>query len=124
LTGGAIGLLLSVLAVDLLRRGIPEDFAQFIPGFDHLAVDRIALLFTLLVSMLSSLLFGLMPAWQATRPNPNETLKEGGKGVASAGSSHRVRNALVVAEVALSFVLLIGAGLMIRSFMAMMREDL
>ncbi len=123
-TGGAVGLLLSVLAVDLLRRGMPEGIAKIIVGFDHLAVNRAALLLTLLVSGLSSLLFGLMPAWQATRPNPNETLKEGARGAWSAGSGHRLRGALVVAEVALSLVLLIGAGLMIRSFVAMMSDDI
>jgi putative ABC transport system permease protein len=124
LAGAAIGLLLSVLAVDLLRRGMPEDIAKIIIGFDNFAVNRSALLVTLLVSGLSSLLFGLMPAWQATRPNPNEFLKEGVRGAQSAGSSHRSRGALVVSEVALSLILLIGAGLMIRSFVAMINEDL
>jgi len=122
--GGAVGLLLSVLSVDLLRRGMPEDFARFIPGFEHFAVNWTALVFTLLLSMLSSLLFGLMPAWQATGSNHSVALKEGGKGASSARSSHRLRGALVVAEVALSLVLLIGAGLMMRSFGAMMREDI
>jgi putative ABC transport system permease protein len=122
--GGVVGLLLSVLAVDLLRRGMPEDIAKIIVGFDHFAVNRAALLLTLLVSGLSSLLFGLAPAWQATRPNPNEIMKEGARGALSAGSSHRLRGALVVSEVALSLVLLIGAGLMIRSFVAMLNDDL
>jgi len=122
--GGAIGLLLSVLAVDLLRSGMPEDIAKIIPGFDHFAVNRAALLLTLLVSGLSSLLFGLAPAWQATKPNPNEIVKEGARGALSAGASHRLRGALVVSEVALSLVLLISAGLMIRSFVAMINHDL
>jgi putative ABC transport system permease protein len=122
--GGAIGAALSVLAVHLLRRGIPEDFALFIPGFDHFVINRTTLLFTLAVSMISSLFFGLLPAWQATRPDLIETLKQGGSGAWSTGSSPRLRQALVVTEVALSFVLLIGAGLMLRSFVAMMRQDL
>ncbi|MGH9937816.1 MAG: ABC transporter permease, partial [Blastocatellia bacterium] len=123
LVGGAIGLLLSVWAVDLLRGAMPEDFAKYIPGFDHFGLNRAALLFTLLVSMLTGLLFGLAPAWQASKPNLNEALKEGTKGASSAGSRQRLRGALVVAEVALSLVLLIGAGLMIRSFVAMLRDD-
>jgi len=123
LAGGVIGLLLSVWAVDLLRGAMPEDFAKFIPGFDHFGVNRVVLLFTLMISMLTSVLFGLTPAWQASKPNLNETLKEGTKGASSAGSRQRLSSGLVVAEVALSLVLLIGAGLMIRSFVAMLRDD-
>ena len=122
--GGAIGVILSILSVNLLKRGIPEDFAKFIPGFEHIAVNRTALLFTLAVSALSSLLFGLLPAWQGANPNLIKALKQSGPGAWSAGSGHRLRHALIVAEVALSLVLLIGAGLMIRSFMMMLRGDL
>jgi putative ABC transport system permease protein len=124
LMGGAIGLLLSIWAVDLLKGTMPEDYAKFIPGFDHFGVNRAMLLFTLVISILTSALFGLVPAWQASKPSFNEALKEGAKGASSANSQHRLRGALVVAEVALSLVLLIGAGLMIRSFVAMLRDDL
>jgi putative ABC transport system permease protein len=123
LAGGVIGLLLSVWAVDMLRAAMPEDLAKFIPGWDHFSVNRTVLLFTLMISMLTGVLFGLMPAWQASKPNLNESLKEGTKGASSAGSRQRFRGALVVAEVALSLVLLVGAGLMIRSFVAMLRDD-
>src|SRR5262245_25525522 len=74
LAGGVIGLLLSVWAVELLRGAMPEDFAKFIPGWDHFSVNRVVLLFTLMVSMLTGVIFGLMPAWQASKPNLNETL--------------------------------------------------
>jgi putative ABC transport system permease protein len=124
LVGGVGGLLLSVCAVDLLRDAMPEDLAKYIPGFDHFGVNRVVLLFTLMISMLTGVLFGLMPAWQASKPNLNEALKEGTKGASSTGSRHRLRGALVVAEVALSLVLLVGAGLMIRSFVAMLRDDI
>jgi len=124
LMGGGVGLLLSVCAVDLLRGAMPEDLAKFIPGFDHFGVNRVVLLFTLMISMLTGVLFGLMPALQASKPNLNEALKEGTKGASSTGSRHRLRGALVVAEVALSLVLLVGAGLMIRSFVAMLRDDI
>ncbi len=123
LVGGAIGLLLSVWAVDMLKAAMPEDFAKLIPGWDHFSVNRTVLLFTLGISMLTGVLFGLTPAWQASKPNLDETLKEGAKGASSTGSRHRLRGALVVAEVALSLVLLVGAGLMIRSFVAMLRDD-
>jgi putative ABC transport system permease protein len=123
LAGGVIGLLLSILAVELLRGAMPEDFAKFIPGFDNFGVNRIVLLFTMMISVLTGVIFGLMPAWQASKPNLNESLKEGAKGASSADSRQRLRGALVVAEVALSLVLLIGAGLMVRSFVAMLRDD-
>jgi len=124
LAGGAVGLLSSVWAVDLLRGAIPEDYAKLIPGFNHFGVNPTVLLFTLMISMLTGVIFGLMPALQSSKPNLNEALKEGTKGASSAGSRQRLRGALVVAEVALSLVLLIGAGLMIRSFVAMMRDDM
>jgi putative ABC transport system permease protein len=124
LAGGALGLLLSALAVDLLRDAMPEDFAKFIPGFDNFGVNRAVLLFTLMISTLTGVIFGLMPALQASKPDLNESLKEGAKGASSADSRQRLRGALVVAEVALSLVLLIGAGLMVRSFVAMLRDDI
>jgi putative ABC transport system permease protein len=123
LAGGVIGLLLSIWSVDLLRDAMPEDFAKFIPGWDHFGVNRVILLFTLMISMLTGVLFGLIPALQASKPNLNESLKGGAKGASSADSRQRLRGALVVAEVALSLVLLVGAGLMIRSFVAMLHDD-
>jgi putative ABC transport system permease protein len=76
-----------------------------------------------LASLVTGVLCGLLPAWQATKSDFNETLKEGGKGAAS-GARNRWRNALVVAEVALSLMLLIGAGLVIRSFIKILDTDL
>jgi putative ABC transport system permease protein len=121
--GGVIGLLLSIWAVYLFKGAVPEELARFIPGFDRLGVNRIALLFNLLITMLTGLLFGLAPAWQLSKPNLNESLKEGLKGTSSAGLHRRMRGSLVIVEVALSLVLLIGAGLMVRSFVAMLRDD-
>jgi putative ABC transport system permease protein len=122
--GGALGLLLSVWLVDALARGIPADFAQFIPGWDHFGINRTALAFTLLASALAGVLFGLAPAWQAAQTNVNEALKEGGQGAAGAGARHRLRGALVVTEVALSLVLLTGAALLMRSFVNLLNADL
>ena len=124
LLGGAVGLLLSVWGVDAIARGIPDDFSKFIPGWQHVGIDKTAFVFTLVVSVLTGLIFGLAPAVQATKMNFNEALKEGGKGSAGKGSSNRARSILVVSEIALSLVLLIGAGLMIRSFVQLMRSDL
>jgi putative ABC transport system permease protein len=121
--GGALGLLVSVWGVKSLARAIPDDFSKFIPGWHNLVINRTAFLFTLIVSVITGLLFGTVPALQSTKTNFNEALKEGGKGSSGKASHNRARNVLVVAEVALSLVLLIGAGLMIRSFVEMLRSD-
>jgi putative ABC transport system permease protein len=123
LAGGALGLLVSVWGIEGLARAIPEDFSRFIPGWHNLAMNRTAFVFTLIVSLITGLLFGLVPALQSTKTNFNEALKEGGKGSSGKASHSRARNVLVVAEVALSLVLLIGAGLMVRSFGELLRSD-
>src|SRR6185503_10722468 len=94
------------------------------PGWQHFGIDKAAFVFTLIVSAVTSLIFGLAPALQTTKINFNETLKEGGKGSSGKSSSSRARSLLVVSEIALSLVLLIGAGLMIRSFVELLRADL
>ena len=122
LMGGALGLLLSVWAIEALAHGIPEGFSRFIPGWGHLGVNFTVLAFTFIVSMLSGTLAGLAPVWHSTRTNLNEALKAGGR--SESGKRSRLRSALVVSEVGLSLVLLIGAGLMVRSFVEMLRADL
>ena len=110
--GGVLGMLLAWWGVDFLIALSPKDLT----GLKDVGLDYRVLLFTLSVSVLTGILFGLAPAMEASRPNLNESLKEGGRGAVSAARSHRWRNAFVVVEVALALVLLIGAGLMIRSF--------
>ena len=124
LAGGALGLLLSLWGIKSLAGAIPDDFSRFIPGWHNVGINQTVFLFTLIVSVVSGLLFGLVPAIQSTKTDFNESLKEGGKGTSGKSSHNRARNTLVVAEVALSMVLLIGAGLMIRSFVEMLRSDL
>jgi putative ABC transport system permease protein len=121
--GGFIGILLSIWAVYLLKGAMPEELARLTPGFDRLSINRIVLLFNLSITMLTGVLFGLAPAWQSSKPNLNESLKEGMRGASSAGLRGWMRGALVIGEVALSLILLIGAGLMVRSFAAMLRDD-
>src|SRR5205085_10105335 len=108
-----------------ISKGIPPTFTQYIAGWKHMRIDSTALLFTLAASVLTGVVFGIVPALQATRTNLNESLKEGGqKGAAGGVRRNMVRSILVVAEVAISLVLLVGAGLMVRSFVEMLRADL
>jgi putative ABC transport system permease protein len=117
--GGGIGLLLSVWGVRLLKAFIPPNISQA----KEITVDVKVLLFTLAVSLLTGLVFGLAPAAQATKFNLNETLKEGGRDSAAGSRGNRIRGVLVVSEVALSLVLLIGAGLLINSFLRLRNVD-
>jgi predicted permease len=117
--GGVVGLLLAVWGVRLLKAFIPENISQAAA----ITVDVKVLLFTLFISLLTGLVFGLAPATQATKFNLNETLKEGGRDSAAGNRGSRIRGALVISEVALSLVLLIGAGLLINSFMRLRKVD-
>ena len=112
LLSGGLGMLVAVWTVDGLKTMNPA----ILPRLDEFSVDGRVLAFGLLISLLTVALFGLFPALQASRPDLNEALKEGGRNGGGAGGQQRVRGALVIAEVALSVVLLIGAGLLLRSF--------
>ena len=112
--GGAIGVLLAFAGVRLLLRLNPGD----IPRIDETSVDTRVLLFSMATSLLTGFLFGLLPAISASRIDVMALLKQGGsKG--AAGTSNRLRHALIVSEVALSVILLAGAGLLIRSYFAL-----
>jgi putative ABC transport system permease protein len=124
LLGGALGLLISIWAIAALARGIPEGFSRFIPGWGHLGINFTVLAFTFGLSMLAGMVAGLAPVWHSTRTNLNEAVKAGGRSDSGTSSHNRLRSVLVVSEVALSLVLLIGAGLMVRSFVEMLRADL
>ena len=120
LAGGAVGLLIANWGLSTLIALSPED----IPRLDQIGIDGRVLGFTVLVSLLTGLVFGLVPAIQASKPDLNESLKESGRSATSGVERRRVRSALVVIEVALSLVLLIGAGLMIKSFSQLQKVDL
>ncbi|HTM89508.1 MAG TPA: ABC transporter permease [Terriglobales bacterium] len=94
-----------------------------IPRLDHEGLNLVVLAFTALVSIAASLLFGLAPAWQTARTDLAETLREGGRGAAGAAHSNRLRSGLVIAETAIGVVLLVGAGLLLRSFQQLIRVD-
>ncbi|MEN3332888.1 MAG: hypothetical protein V7641_2253, partial [Blastocatellia bacterium] len=112
LLGGAAGLLLAMWGVDALFALGPKELLP--TGGTRL--NLIVLGFTMLMSLLTGSVFGLAPALEASRPNLIEALKEGGKAAMSGGRSHRLRNLFVIAEVAMALVLLIGSGLLIKSF--------
>jgi len=125
LLGGAAGLLFSVWGIEYITKGMPPTFTKYIPGWKNMGIDLRVLLFTFGASVATGVVFGIVPALQATRTNLNESLKEGGqKGAAGGIRRNRMRSMLVVAEIALSLVLLAGAGLMVRSFYEMVRADL
>jgi len=124
LFGGILGLLLAVWGVDALTRLLPQlnfTFQSLSELRGDIRIDRITLLFTASISILTGLIFGMAPGWQAARTNVNESLKEGGR-VGSSGHQ-RTRQALVIAEIALALSLLIGAGLLINSFARLLRVD-
>ncbi|MEO5959409.1 MAG: ABC transporter permease [Opitutaceae bacterium] len=112
LLGGALGVLVAKWGMDALLAFAPDS----LPRTAEIALDGRALGFACVVALVTGVGFGLVPAFQATRLNLNETLKDGGRGTSAGSSRARLRGALVVAEVALALVLLIGAGLLIRSF--------
>jgi putative ABC transport system permease protein len=111
-TGGICGALLAALGVPLLI-GLS---ATSIPRADEIGISPAVLGFTLLVSLLTGAIFGLAPALQSSRIQLVEALKEGKRGAAGGGRRHHLLSALVVIEIAVALVLLVGAGLMIRSF--------
>jgi putative ABC transport system permease protein len=118
ISGGAAGLLLAWWGVELLLSIAPDN----LPRAYDIRLDTRAAGFTLLVSLLTGILFGLLPALQASKTNLSVTLKEGGRDAAGL-LRRRLRGLLVVGEVALAFVLLIGAGLLIRSFARLTEVD-
>ena len=112
LTGGMLGMVIALGAVEALRAFGPEN----IPRLNEIGVDGRVVAFTFFISMLTGVVFGLAPALRASRVDLNETLKEGGRGADRGHGRHMTRKLLVVFEVALSLIVLICAGLLIRSY--------
>jgi putative ABC transport system permease protein len=112
LVGGGAGLLLAAWGVEALMALAPED----LPRVKDVSIDSWALLFTLGITTVTGLGFGIVPALQASRPDPNETLKDAGRGSTAGARKQRARSILVIAEVALALVVLVCGGLLMRSF--------
>ncbi|MEJ2184640.1 MAG: ABC transporter permease [Gemmatimonadota bacterium] len=120
LLGGAVGLVLAWAGLKALLNLVPSGD---LPRIHEITLDPVVLAFTLAMSVLAGLLFGLFPLLRYGRPNLVSSLKEGGRGSSTGRTRHRARNGLVVAQVALALVLLVGSGLMVRSFIALRSVD-
>jgi putative ABC transport system permease protein len=121
LLGGALGVLVGQWGIKLLDAAMPADNPP--PYWMHWDIDRPVFLFTIGLALVTGILFGLAPALQAAKPELHGALKEGGRGAGGSVARNRLRNTLVVAEVALSLVLLVGASLFVRSFMNLQRAN-
>ena len=119
LLGGAAGSLLAKLGMNLLLAFAPQD----LPRMSDVSLDGRALGFTTAITLLTGVIFGLLPALRASRPNLHETLKEAARGSTEGGRRQLVRSTLVVLEVASALVLLVGAGLLGKSFWQLLRVD-
>ena len=111
--GGCIGLALAKLGTKVILAALGDT----LPRSEEISLDTHVLLYTFGISLLTGIAFGLVPAFKAMRPDMHETLKEGGRG--ASGARHRTQSAFVVFEMAMAVVLLIGAGLMIRTLLAL-----
>ncbi len=118
--GMAAGTLGAVWTIDLIRTSWPEE----LPYWLRLDIDGRIVLFTIAVTVLTTLAIGLLPALRASRPRVVEDLKEGARGLSQGRSAQRTQAALAIAQVALCLALLVGANLMIRSFLSLQRADL
>jgi len=115
--GGTLGIVITIWGIQLVRK-IGGD----IPNADSIRIDGRVLLFTLIVSLATAILFGLAPSTNASRADLNAVLREGGRW-ASSGSGTRSRHLLAISEIALAMVLLVGAGLMINTFLRLQRVN-
>jgi predicted permease len=120
LVGGTLGVILAATGLGALIRSAPPD----IPRLDEVRLDSGVLFFALAITTVTGLLFGLAPAWRARRADPQDALKSGGRSLSGGGiSGARLRGSLVTAEVSLSVVLLVTAGLLISSFARLIQTD-
>ena len=118
LLGGVLGVVLAFWGV----RGLVATLPANVPRADEIRVDGMVLAFTAGLALFTGLLFGIAPAWKVSRQDVQDVLREGGRGTAGP-AHHRVRNTLVVGQIALALILLVGAGLLLRSFVRVLQAD-
>jgi putative ABC transport system permease protein len=123
LLGSVAGLLFAQWDITLILAHMPADVAKFVAGWKTISLDANAFLFTLAIALFSGIISGIAPALLTSRTNVGETLKESGRGSSAGRARHRLRNALVVAEISLSLVLLVGAGLLVKNFTALVNVN-
>ncbi len=121
--GGACGLLLAHWCIRFLVNGLPEYMTEQNAHLAMLGLDRWALAFTFALALTTTIVFGLIPALQSSKVHLNDTLKEGGRSDAHGGGQSRLRSLLAVTEIALAMILLVGAGLMLKSFWRLTHVD-
>jgi putative ABC transport system permease protein len=122
--GGLFGILLAHWGIGLEIRLLPESLRFQTADFRQMGIDSTLLIVMLILSIIIGMIFGAAPALHASAVNLTESLKEGGPSASSGGGQSRTQRIFVVSEVALSFVLLVGAGLLLRSFLKLQRADL
>lgn len=120
MAGAVLGLTLAQWDIDMILAHMPPDVARFVAGWKTIRLDSNAFLFALTISVVSGVLSGIAPSLLSSRTNVSDTLKEGGRGSTIGRGRHRLRAALVVGEVTLALVLLVGAGLLVRSFQGLL----
>ncbi len=123
LGGGMLGTLVALWALAAFKATLPDDAPALMPGFENLGVNWRVAAYTALVALGAGVLFGLAPAWQSAKQDLNATLKDGGGRTSDVAGRTRLRSAFVVAEVALALVLLIGAGLLMKGFLSMLKAN-
>jgi len=119
--GGILGLVVAHWGVDLLLAVVPQNMRKSMPFLNSIHLDFTTFGFLLTITLITAIVFGFLPAWQMSKADPNETLKEESRN-STASRGVWLRSGLVVAELAISIVLLTGAGLMVRSLNAVMRQ--
>jgi len=122
LVGGAVGLLIAYWGVDALVATLPESQLNALPFLKSLQIDSRILAFSFGLSLLTGIVFGMAPAIQSSRPDLNEALKEGGR-ASGGGARQRLRSVLVTTEIAMAVVLLVGAGLMMKSLLRLLQSN-
>ncbi len=122
--GMLVGLILGSWWIALLRSSMPAEVIRYIPGWDQVRLDRGVFLYTFAVTLAAGLVAGLLPAFFGSSSDPNDALRETGRGSGASVSHTRLRSAFVVIEIALSLVLLVGAGLMVKGVQTLLRLNI
>jgi len=119
LCGGVVGIVFATGLLRVLLQLVPSD----VPRLGQVSVDGSVLAFATLVSVITGLLFGILPAWRTSLVNPSSAMRDGGRTASSGRGQHRLQNSLVVAETAVGLVLLVASGLLIHSFVRLLQVD-